>query len=734
MASLATSAELEVLFPGSGECSALMRNLQWEGTPLGLPTGWPRSLRNVIPMMLSSAFPMRVLWGPERTFLYNDSSLPGLGRTKHPRSMGRPAAEGFEEIWDVIGPLFDRVHAGESISLEDALLSMNRSGYLEECYFTLSYSPIVDDETGAVGGVLGVVHETTEQVIANRRMATLRELAKGTAQLKTASAACERAAQVLADNPRDAAFGLFYLLDADGTTLRLAGRAGLEEAPQAAPLEQLLEGGPGPWRFSRAVAEAGFALVPDLANRLGAIRSAAYPEPIREAVVLPLKQAGTGALHGFFVGGVSPRLSLTENYRGFFELIAEQLGRTLSESFDRQEREQLIARELASRTEAEELSHAKDEFLGLVSHELRNPLSAMLGWTRLLRTGKLPEEKARHALEAIERNALNQSQLIEDLLDISHITSGKLHLQVQPASFREVVAAAIDSARPAIAAKQLQLEEHLDDDPLVVTGDGPRLQQIVWNLLSNATKFTPPKGKIRVALRRDGEDAELVVADSGAGIAKDFLTHVFDLFRLGDPSSTRTQGGLGLGLSLAKNLTDMHGGALSVESAGEGKGAKFVLRFPLANRADPGCAPQEAEARDEQGMQLRGLNILVVDDEPDARELVAELLEQCGAQVAQADSVRAALEVLEKRKPDVIISDLQMPGEDGFSLIRRIRSRSVEGGGEIPAATLSASSGPELKKKALLLGFNLNMQKPVEVDELIAVVASLGRMAKARHS
>lgn len=731
MACVATSSELEALFPGSGECSALMRNLHWEATPLGFPTGWPRSLRSVIPMMLTSRFPMRVLWGPERTFLYNDSSLPGIGTAKHPRSMGRPAAEGFEEIWDVIGPIFDRVHAGESISLEDALLSMNRSGYLEECYFTFSYSPIVDDDTGAVGGVLGVLHETTEQVIANRRMATLRELAKGTAQLRTASAACERAAQVLEDNPRDAAFGLFYLLDADGTTLRLAGRAGLDEAPQAAPLEQFLDGSSGPWSFSRAVAETGFALVPDLSKRLGAIRSAAYPEPIREAVVLPLKQAGTGALHGFFVGGVSPRLSLTENYRGFFELIAEQLGRTISEAFDRQEREQLIARELASRIDAEQLSRAKDEFLALVSHELRNPLSAMLGWTRLLRTGKLPEDKARHALEAIERNALNQSRLIEDLLDISHITLGKLRLQVQPASFQDAVAVALVSARPAIVAKQLQLEEHLGDDPLMVAGDGPRLQQIVWNLLSNATKFTPPKGKITVALRRDGKDAELVVADSGSGIAKDFASHVFDLFRLGDASSTRTQGGLGLGLSIAKNLTDMHGGTISAHSEGQGKGARFVLRVPLAQGREEGKPAPGDDARNEPGQELRGLNILVVDDERDARELVAELLEQSGARVAQADSAQAALASLEQHKPDVIISDLQMPGEDGFSLIRRIRSRSIEGGGEIPAATLSASSGPELRQKALLLGFNVNMQKPVEPDELIAVVASLGRIAKA---
>jgi CheY-like chemotaxis protein/nitrogen-specific signal transduction histidine kinase len=418
------------------------------------------------------------------------------------------------------------------------------------------------------------------------------------------------------------------------------------------------------------------------------------------------------------------------------EITDQVIARQAAEA-GRTERARLLASEQAARADAERSSQSKDEFLAIVSHELRNPLSAMLGWTRLLRGGTLSAEKRDRALETIERNAVNQAQLIEDLLDVSRIISGKLRLDVRLVSFVDVVQAAIESARPAIDAKQIRVKAVLDSEALSLMGDASRLQQVVWNLLSNATKFTPKGGSIQIVLKRIDSTLELAVIDSGKGIPPSFLPLVFDRFRQADPSTTRSQGGLGLGLSIAKNLVELHGGTIVVQSDGEGQGATFVVRLPVAPlRESPAPEPRtEKRGFDESSWscppELPGLRVLVVDDEPDARELVAEVLQQCGARVEQAGSAQAALDALDASRPDVIVSDIGMPGEDGFSLIRRIRARPAEEGGVTPVASLTAYAGAEDRRRALLMGFNMHVQKPVEPAELVAVVASLGRMARA---
>jgi signal transduction histidine kinase/ActR/RegA family two-component response regulator len=880
---------LEDLFPGRGESAALMRAIDWATTPLGPTEAWPQSLQTIVPIMLASRFAMRVLWGPEFIFLYNDAYRPILGASKHPSAMASRTAESFREVWDIVGPLFRRVYEGEAIARQDILLPLDRNGYLEECYFTLSYSPILDG-AGVVGGLLGVVHETTDRVLAERRLRTLRELAAGLASNGSPEEGFERAAKILEHNPTDVPFALFYVAEPGGLRARLARAVGLAQDAAGAPAMVDLRTPSDPsWPFAPAALEGRVLVVSDVRRRFGALQAGPYPEAVEVALVVPIARPRTGAVYGFLVAGVSPRRALDDAYTGFFDLVSEHIASSVTEALDRQEREMLSGRERAAderlrllfneapasialtrgphhvyelanplycrlvgrsdllgrpgrealpelveqgiwdifdrvysigepfvgkefptkfdrkgdgtldpgyfnftaqpmrgaegriegvmifvteitdqvlarqeeararaaaeegraersrllqsektaRAEAERSNTAKDEFLAIVSHELRNPLSAMLGWTRLLRAGGLSEKQKEQGLETIERNAVNQSQLIEDLLDVSRIVSGKFRLEVRVVNFVEVVQAALDSARPAMDAKQLRVKAVLDSEAISLMGDATRLQQVVWNLLTNAMKFTPKGGSVQVVLKRVDSVLELAVADTGRGIGSTFLPYVFEPFRQADASATRAQGGLGLGLSIAKNLVEMHGGSISAQSEGDGLGSTFVVRLPVAPLRETPTRPLQPGASGpplppwECPQELTGLRVLVVDDELDARELIATVLEKCGATVERAGSTQEALSKLEAWRPDVLLSDIGMPEEDGYALIRQVRGRLPANGGSIPAASLTAYASPEDRKRALLAGFTMHVPKPVEPSELVAVVASLARIARA---
>jgi PAS domain S-box-containing protein len=379
-----------------------------------------------------------------------------------------------------------------------------------------------------------------------------------------------------------------------------------------------------------------------------------------------------------------------------------------------------------------EANRLKDEFLATVSHELRTPLTAVLGWAHLLRGGQLDEKSARGALETIERNARAQSQLIDDLLDVSRIITGKLRLdvrQVDPSSFIE---SAIEALRPAAEAKDIRIQKVMDTGLLSVAGDPARLQQVVWNLLSNALKFTPKGGRVQVRLERINSHIEIAVSDTGVGIKPEFLPHVFERFRQADQTTTRHHGGLGLGLAIVRHLVELHGGTVQVESPGEGQGATFVVKLPvvpiyrkenLAERVHPSA--RETLPSYECPDRLDGLKVLVVDDEADARELLRVGIGQCGAKVTTASSVQEALEAIEKEKPDILISDIGMPVEDGYELIRRVRALPAESGGKIPAIALTAYARTEDRLQALRAGYQMHLPKPVEMAELVAVAASL---------
>ncbi len=393
---------------------------------------------------------------------------------------------------------------------------------------------------------------------------------------------------------------------------------------------------------------------------------------------------------------------------------------------------QLAEIEHAARLEAERTAVLKDEFLATVSHEMRTPLTAMLGWVQLLRNGSLTGDSIPKALETIERNARAQAKLIDDLLDMSRILSGRLRLDVHRVSPAETVEAAIAAAEPAAAAKNIQLTSHLDFRVGLVPGDATRLQQIIWNLLSNAIKFTPSGGEVTVAVTDLKSRVEISVSDTGEGIEPKFLPHVFDRFRQQDASTVRKHQGLGLGLSIVKQLVELHGGSVRVESEGSGKGTNFVVSLPVMAGSEPTeqiserpAARPECSSSGEPLPSLLGAKVLVVDDDNDARELIRSILAQNGASVRTADSAPEALKQLQARCPDVLVSDIGMPGQDGYELIRSVRALDHESGGKVPAVALTAFARSDDRRRAIGAGFQMHLSKPIEAAELVTVIASL---------
>jgi PAS domain S-box-containing protein len=408
------------------------------------------------------------------------------------------------------------------------------------------------------------------------------------------------------------------------------------------------------------------------------------------------------------------------------------------------EREQLLRSERAARSEAERSGRMKDEFLATLSHELRTPLSAVLGWSQVLGQVNGASREVRDGLKVIERNARAQSQIIEDLLDMSGIISGKVRLEMQKVDLASIVEASISAIRPAAEAKGVELRTAVGRRATAVSGDANRLQQVFWNLLTNAVKFTPKGGRVSVTLKRAGSQFEVVIADSGEGIDGAFLPHVFERFRQADASTSRRHGGLGLGLSIVKQLVELHGGSVNAASDGHGKGSTFMVALPvMASRAssvEPGEeAPELSRAEPEElaagtsYANLWGVKVLVVDDEPDARSLIERLLRECQATVMTAASVREAMEQVVREKPDVLLSDIGMPKEDGYALIRRIRALSGEKG-QIPAIAVTAYARAEDRATAIQAGYQLHLAKPVEAVKLVEMVASLvNRPAPWRH-
>jgi CheY-like chemotaxis protein/two-component sensor histidine kinase len=379
---------------------------------------------------------------------------------------------------------------------------------------------------------------------------------------------------------------------------------------------------------------------------------------------------------------------------------------------------------------SEAANEAKDEFLSRLSHELRNPLNAVAGWARMLESGQLSEERARHAVQVILRNTAAQTRLLDDLLDLSVVESGRVQLVHEPVDLRRLVVAALDDIRPVAAAKDIRLHDVLVPLETSVKGDPGRLQQVLGNLLDNAVKFTPRGGAIEVTLRQEGSRAEIVVSDTGKGIATDRLPHVFDRAQPGKGGGASSSPGLGVGLALVRHLVELHGGSVFVESAGPGHGSTFVVELPLGGASVPVRPVLPDRAATQTPAALHGVRILLVDDDPAVVQPVAEALAHAGGDVRGCESADAALDVLAAWQPDVIVSDVQMPGDDGYAFVRAVRALAPEQGGRTPVIALTALNRTEDRIRSLTAGFNMHVPKPVDPAELATIVASLARLTR----
>jgi signal transduction histidine kinase/CheY-like chemotaxis protein len=584
---------------------------------------------------------------------------------------------------------------------------------------------------------------TSDEYEVLGRLATQAAVAIDNARLYAEAARGQREAEVIAEVARainaaldinailplvaDAARALtgadtasVALREPDGDTLLFRHSVGLRGAPaddvRIAPAAGL--GG--------RVIESGRAVrASDVRRDLdvqGPARAILDAEGIVTVLIAPI--AFGGRVEGLlFVGNRRP-VPFTAQDESLVQRLADQ-GATALRNVS------LFAAEQLARSAAEAANRMKDEFLATVSHELRTPLTAMLGWIWWLRRGPVDAASQERALETVERNARAQAQLVEDLLDVSRIVTGKLRLDVRPADLRDVIEAAVDSVRTAADAKEITLETRMHDEPRTVAVDPDRLQQVVWNLLANAIKFTPAGGRVTVTLEQWPAEARIVVADTGDGIDPVFLPYVFDRFRQAEASSTRTYGGLGLGLAIVRHLVELHGGTVRAASAGVGQGTTFTVALPvrgnrqtaLEDHAPPRAAGRGAPTRSQA---LAGIAILLVEDEDDTRELIAIALAQHGATVTAVDSVAGAREALARVTPRVVVSDIGMRGEDGYTLIREIRRRP-DPVRSVPSVALTAYAGAEDRRRALREGYDVHLAKPIDPDDLVAVVTELAR-------
>ncbi len=551
-----------------------------------------------------------------------------------------------------------------------------------------------------------------------------------------------------------ATFGAFYQPTTDGPekSFRLYALTGAPpaafdefKARQTGVVFERTFRGEGPIRSDDILQDRRFARMPPSSATDGAVLT------IRSYLAMPVISVSGEVIGGLFFGHPEPRVFSERADRIIIGVAAQAAialdnahlyGAAQKEIADRKraeaEREKLLVSEKEARARAERETRMKDEFLATVSHELRTPLNAILGWANILRTTDNPEDIP-EGLEVIERNARAQAKIIEDLLDMCRIISGKVRLDVQQIDLVPVIKLAVESVSPMAASKGIRVQAELDPNTPRISGDPARVQQILWNLLTNAVKFTPKGGSVDVVTERIESSVAIRVRDSGMGIEADFLPHVFDRFRQADASTTRRHGGLGLGLAIVKNLVELHGGTVRVESAGANQGTSFTILLPIVVALEARSElrpkrPDECAAPRDLAIDLEGLRILVVDDELDAREMVRRILSDHGAAVKVAASAAEALQLFPLVRPHVFITDIGMPEEDGYSAIRKVRELSPNEGGAVPAIALTAFARAEDREHALTGGFQTHLAKPVEPSELVAAVANLAGRSLGKNA
>ncbi|HJQ39239.1 MAG TPA: ATP-binding protein [Thermoanaerobaculia bacterium] len=683
-----------------------MRSVDWARTPVGPVSAWPQSLRTALSILLDTSFGMAIAWGPEYVFFYNDAYRPILGSTKHPAAMGSRLKDIFPEIWHIIGPMFDGVREGKNFGWDNWLLPLDRHGFLEECWFTFSYSPI-RDESGGIGGALVTVSEVTARVLGERRLRVLREIAAQTAEATRAEEACSIAARVLATDLSDLPFAQIYLEPVEATDW---------------PLDDVLRTG------TASIVDIEHLGI-DHVDEMGTTR-------VRQAIVLPIVRHGDSRPAGVLVAGIGPRLKLDAQYRDFLDLVSDQIATAVSKARAYEEAE-ARAEALAA------IDRAKTAFFTNISHEFRTPLTLMLGPVEeiLERSAETPPHD-RELLQVAHRNMLRLQKLVNALLDFSRIEDGRAQASYHRIDLAGLTAELASGFRSAMERAGLRFL--VDVEPLAAQYwiDRDMWEKIVLNLLSNALKFTLD-GEIEVRLREDARGATLTVRDTGSGIPESELPRLFERFHRIEGTKRRSQEGTGIGLALVQELVKLHGGTIEVSSR-EGEGTSFHVAIPAGTAHLPperidkardgastparvasyvGEAMQWLDAGDELPQippaAERGARVVIADDNSDMRGYITRLLERRYEVINCADG-RAALEEIRRSRPNLLLADIMMPELDGFELLHAIRADPELR--TLPVILLSARAGEEARVEGMGAGADDYLVKPFSARELVARV------------
>jgi len=735
-----------------GEMGKVVGAMDWSRTPLGPIESWPQSLRTSISLSLASNFPISIAWGPQRVLIYNDGYWPICG-AKHPHSMGQDFKECWLSAWPVIGAAFEQATAGRPAFLENERIFIDRNGYLEETFFTFSFSPILDD-TGQVAGLFHPVTEVTQASLVTRRLKVFQDLADRTANARTVAEVCGLIASALDGHERDLPFVLLYLVDHDGGQARLMSSTGL--APESAACPQVIDlaSATGHWPLAEAAQSGQLVEVGDL-QRLGLESCRPYPEAPNKAFLLPLRVAGLSHPAAVLVAGVSARRPLDDPYRAFYALLRESVTTALGNARAYEE-ERARAEALA------ELDRAKTAFFSNVSHEFRTPLTLMLGPIEdELRENPLASER----LRVVHRNALRLLKLVNTLLDFSRIEAGRVQASYEPT---DLAAATVDLAsvfRSAIEKVGLYLRVDCPPLPQPVHVDREMWEKIVLNLLSNALKFSF-EGGIDVTLRWHGDHVALAVKDTGIGIPAADVAQVFERFNRVRGARSRTHEGTGIGLSLVQELSRLHGGVATVQST-EGAGTTFTITLPTGTahlppdrivvaqprRLESEAAPYVAEtvpwmaALDgavspvaiviDRDVSLpvnpradKAIRIVWADDNADMRDYVRRLLAPM-YDVEVVSNGDAALAAVRRQRPNLVLADVMMPGLDGFGLLRALRADVATA--HVPVILLSARAGEESRLEGMDAGADDYLVKPFNARELLARVEAHVKLSRLRE-
>jgi signal transduction histidine kinase/CheY-like chemotaxis protein len=693
---------LHTRFAGDGEVRALLRTHDWSTSPLGDPSSWPAPLATAVSMVLSSAFPMFVAWGPELGFLYNDAYAPALGH-KHPAALGQPFPQVWYEIWPDIVPIVDGALSNKSAYFSDLPLTTLRKGYPEQTWFTFSYAPLHDGE-GGVAGLFCTCIETTDRVLGERRAAFELKVSDALRPLTSPQEVVATASALLGNQLNlgrvlyaecDEARGTFFV-PRDWTAGVLPSLAGKTFRLDA---------------FGPAIgASLRRGEVLTVSDSSVDVRTAGFgdsygPAEIRAFVAVPLVKGG--------------------------RLVAI-LGLNRAEPYNWTEADVRVAREMAERTwsavesaraqsQLREADQRKDEFLAMLAHELRNPLAPISAAADLLRIGKLDEARVRHSSAIIGRQVKHMSSLVDDLLDVSRVTRGLVTLAKAPVTVRTIVDEAVEQVRPLVEARRQRLALELDDETVTVLGDKARLVQVLANLLGNAVKYSPEQRTIRVRAERGGEALALSVIDEGIGMEAALTSRVFDLFAQAERSSDRSLGGLGLGLALVKHLVELHGGTVACSSPGPGQGSTFVVTLAVMQ----GPAAPRLQAPLAGAPEGERLKLMVVDDNMDAAETLGMLLTACGHEVIVEHEPLRALERAQRERLDACLLDIGLPEIDGNELARRLRGRPDTT--DIVLIAITGYGQDSDRQQAFDAGFRHHLVKPVNMEKLAGVLAGIKR-------